>query len=215
VYYYVATSIEQHGGLFVQTATAPNWQGGVCTLCTCKARMRTRLDAAEWPGVWVAGFTGLAAGGGRNALVYLMQVAHAFRSHADCWRSPALSDETKEAKASHRNKFGDLFVPCRTPCDPFDPAHYFSPPPGHDHAGACDSPVCRKAAAPAHPVWHHDVQRYRNGRPAAVLVGDVARTYLWDRPALFLPGRIGIGERYTELRQLLDRLAGGSLPGRA
>jgi hypothetical protein len=208
LFYYVIASIEQRSGLLVQTATAPNWQGGACSLCTCKARMRTCHDAAAWPGVWVAGFTGLKAGGGRNYLVYLMRVGNAFRSHADCWHSPVLSDATKAAKAAHRNKFGDLFVPCSTPGGPFDPASYLPPRSGHDHADGCD---CREASARWHPVWHHDVRRYRNGRAAALLVGDPARTYIWDRPVLFLPGSIGIGERNTGLRQVLDRLDAGTV----
>ena len=47
------------------------------------------------------------------------------------------------------------------------------------------------------------------------LVGDVQRTFLWDRPTLFLPESIGIGERNAGLRQLLDKLDGGSLLRRA
>jgi hypothetical protein len=212
VYFYVITSIEQRGGQLVQTATGPNWQGGVCTLCTCKGSMRASLDAGAWPGVWVAGFTGLVAGGRRNALVFLMRVGNAFRSHADCWRSPALSDSTKEAKAAHRNKFGDLFVPRGTSGDPFDPATYLPPRPGHDHADGCD---CREASARAHPVWHHDVRRYRNGRPAALLAGEVQGTFLWDRPMVFRPGSIGKGHRTGELRPLLAGLDTGVLPPRA
>ena len=44
-------SFEQHG-------SAPNFQGDVLTLCTCKHQMRSRLSAEEWQDdVWIAGFT--------------------------------------------------------------------------------------------------------------------------------------------------------------
>lgn len=36
VYCYIVTSVKDRGGLFVQTGSAPNFQGGLITLCTCK-----------------------------------------------------------------------------------------------------------------------------------------------------------------------------------
>ena len=75
VYSYVVATVKNRGGQFAQTGSAPNFQGGMITLRTCKHLMRTFLTHDDWKGVWIAGFTGVRAGQGGNALVYLMQTA--------------------------------------------------------------------------------------------------------------------------------------------
>ena len=43
---------------FEQHGSAPNFQGDLLTLCTCKHQMRSRLSADQWQeNVWLAGFT--------------------------------------------------------------------------------------------------------------------------------------------------------------
>src|SRR5712691_3567326 len=42
--------------VFGQTGSAPNFQGGYITLCTCKHQMRATQDCHEWRDTWIAGF---------------------------------------------------------------------------------------------------------------------------------------------------------------
>lgn len=39
---------------FEQQGSAPNFQGDVLTLCTCKHKMRESQSAEKWRGVWLA-----------------------------------------------------------------------------------------------------------------------------------------------------------------
>lgn len=93
VYSYVIKTVNNVAGRFVQTGSAPNFQGGVITLCTCKHKDRAYAprsgcrgpDKSEpWKGIWLAGICGPAAFSPRG-LVYLMLVEQVFDSHADAW----------------------------------------------------------------------------------------------------------------------------------
>ena len=199
LYAYVVATVCNEGGRFVQRGTAPNFQGGRITLCTCKHQMRTYADLDAWVGRWVAGFAGVQAGGGRNALVYLMRVGQAFASHADLWRARTIPEATKQAKAADAHRLGDLYRPRDTLRDPSDPRQYVPPRPDHEHA--------------AGGGWHADISYPgRIRRPAALLVGDPARSYLWERPLIFAPAPLGRGEHQRELGDLLGQLElGGEL----
>jgi len=61
VYSYIIATIKLRDSRFVRTGSAPNFQGGRITLCTCKHFMRTFLDKDAWVGKWIAGFTGADA----------------------------------------------------------------------------------------------------------------------------------------------------------
>lgn len=199
VYCYVISTIARREERFVQYGTAPNMQGGLVTLCTCKHMMRTFRTIEDWPDTWIAGFTDVAAGNGHNALVYLMRVGHAFASHRDLWASPAIAMVTKRAKAADVHRFGDLFTPIGSLDKPYDPRSYRRPTPEHDHAHGNN--------------WHGDVSYFdRNNRPAALLVGDPARSFLWDRPRLAIPSRLGRGQRRLDLAALLGSLEAWPLP---
>jgi hypothetical protein len=192
VYYYVVATIENRDGQFVQCGCAPNFQGNVLTLCTCKHLMRTVRDVANWPGVWVAGFSGVGAGGGRNALVYLARIQHAFESHCELWHSGVLTESAKEAKAATTQRMGDLYQPKVRPGNPFTIKSYRQPRPDHAHMP---------------DAWRYDVDyEGAGGRRAALLVFDPKRSFLWDQPAYFTPNRLGIGQRKGELGALLERL---------
>jgi hypothetical protein len=177
VYCYVIETIKNDGGRFRQTGSGPNFQGGRITLCTCKHRMRTFLSREQWKGTWVAGFTGIGprAGDGRNHLVYLMKVEFAFDSHYALWHSSGISNETKHAKAANRNKFGDVFQPGKG-CITDKPDTYLQPV--HEHVHWPKN-------------WRKDIHYARgcSNREAALLVGDVAFSFLWDKPLIALKGR--------------------------
>jgi hypothetical protein len=71
---------------FEQRGSAPNFQGDVLTLCTCKHQMRSRLTAKEWEnGVWIAGFTSRTIHARKHWLFYLAKVKWAHESHSDLW----------------------------------------------------------------------------------------------------------------------------------
>ena len=58
VYGYVITTVELRDGLFDQTGSGPNFDGGLITLCTCKHDLRARMHTEEWlKNQWIAGFT--------------------------------------------------------------------------------------------------------------------------------------------------------------
>jgi hypothetical protein len=155
--------------------------------------MRTFLCPADWKGKWIAGFTGVRAGGGRNALIYLTKIGHAFESHYDLWYSEEIPAKTKRAKSATTSRYGDLFQPSDELGDPFDPRSYYPPHETHTHAESSS--------------WHGDV-RYtgRSSREAALLVGDPRHSYLWDRPVAFFPVSIGRGQRKMSLSDLLYQL---------
>lgn len=193
VYAYVLSTVERREERFVQRGSGPNWQGDCLTLCTCKHFLRTFREPSAWRGVWLAGFSGSRADGTRNALIYLSRVEHAFASQAEAWAPDALSSRTKQAKAAHRHRFGDLFAPVAPHGNPFDPSHYHRPCPGHVHE--------------PWNGWHGDINYVgRNGRSAALLACDPAQTFLRERPRIYFPHRLGRGQRKDDLRSLLGVL---------
>jgi len=197
VYCYVIATIENQHGHFVQRGSGPNFQGDLITLCTCKHYMRTFMDAGDWKGKWVAGFTGVKAGEGKNFLVYLMQVSHAFKSHYDFWNNTGIiSDETKQVKATHSNNFGDIYEP-RRETKKFDPQSYISPRKSHVHFPDYH--------------WHKDIDYIGcSERRAALLVGDVKSSFLWDKPMIFYTHpNLPRGQKKFELADLSKRLKTG------
>jgi hypothetical protein len=196
VYYYIIASMRNRAGQFVQTGCGPNFQGDLITLCTCKHFMRTFLDANDWEGRWVAGFTGSGAGEGSNCLVYLMRVSQAYQSHRDLWFSKGISQRTRQVKAVHLDKFGDLYKPRTRGVDPWDPAGYIPPRSDHRHAQG----------------WERDVAYEGiSGRPA-LLVGDPTQSFLWSHPRVYYAGRLHRGQKKSSLAVLLSQLRAGGTP---
>ena len=142
-YCYVVDSVRSEGGRLVHRGSGPNFQGEMLTLCTCKHHMRTSLSPYAWEGNWVAGFTGIGAGGGRNALVYLIKVGYAFESHYDLWYSEEIPPQTKRAKSATLSRLGELFEPIDELSDPFDHRGYR--PPHEDHSHPPNRPLRRPA----------------------------------------------------------------------
>lgn len=190
-YGYIIATIDNRNGQLIQYGSGPNFQGDRLTLCTCKHYMRTFRASADWPGVWIAGFTGKNAGGGRNALVYLVQVGQAYDSQADLWLSPQISARTKQAKLASRHRLGDLFQPNK-PGDPFDPQTYELPHSQHSHIEGNH--------------WFKDVDYRRSGRPAALLVGDPHHTFVWDKPLISYSTRLHRGQKRVRLGEMLGNL---------
>jgi hypothetical protein len=172
IYGYVLTTLRLDGR-FEQHGSAPNFQGGLVTLFTCKHTMRTWEKSPDnYVGSWVAGFSGSTVGP-RNALFYLMRVEHAFDSFFDAWN--ALDHRVREAKAANRHMLGDLYRPKPN-------AHRDS----RFHASTYEEPV------DGHPHkdkegWHYDIEVTGAGRRSpALLVGDPHYSFIWTRPRLYL-----------------------------
>lgn len=203
VYCYVVATVRNANGHFCQTGSAPNFQRGVITLCTCKHHMRTFLEPAEWVGKWIAGFTGIHECRGANSLVYLMRVGRAFVSHRDLWFSSALTEETKKAKAADKNELGDVYRPRSQIAPAFRPSSYFEPIDGHPHKDAsCEA--CSNTGE-----WHKDVNYHGcSGRRPALLIGDIEFSFLWERPMIELPSerKLHRGQKKCRLSVLRDQL---------
>ena len=163
VYSYVVTTVEHREGRLRQEGSAPNFQGGLITLCSCKHWMRTFRDLESWKRVWIAGYTRKDL---CNMLFYLMRVSVAFESHRELWFSDRISEETKLKKAAHLSKFGDIYKPKYEASDAYSPRDYVRP---------CDCHVHRASG-----LWREDIDYYsaNHGRRPALLVGDPKHSFL-------------------------------------
>jgi hypothetical protein len=199
VRFYVVRTVELVDGALRQRGSGPNLEGGVVTLCTCKHRMRTsrRLH----PGSWVAGFTSRTLDLPGQALFYLARVEACSTSHADHWL--ALPPEVRAAKIMSRNPLGDVFEPidpASTPPDAGLEAYRFVPV--HAHGTWTGGPLDARSRALAADLRHVG----RGGSVAKLLRFDPGRTWVWERPTLYRPGSLGIGERVARLGDLVASL---------
>lgn len=199
VYLYIVDTVERNGEQFVQTGSAPNFQGDLITLCTCKHWMRTFMDADDWKGKWIAGFCNLKAGGNGNALVYLMKVKDAFESHRDLWYSSDITEKTRHAKSAHTNRFGDMFRPRNKQIDPFNHRSYEPPiqDPVHVHMKS--------------NKWHEDICYVGcSRRHPALLEGDPILSYMWNKPLFYFSSKLHRGQKRLQLQQFLSQLKDGN-----
>lgn len=142
-------------GVFKQTRSGPNWEGGILTLSTCKHYMRTAKK--DWEGLWLAGFTP-KVGCDENYLLFLARIEHVFDSNYDLgqwmWRHfPA----TWKEKNALRNPFGDIYPPKRT--DLSDRAKY-NPRNFHVPDGHCRMEMDKKWGV---PKWTKDIDYEAKG----------------------------------------------------
>jgi hypothetical protein len=201
-YSYVVTSVQFKNEVFEQHGSAPNFQGGVLTLCTCKHQMRTRLDVGDWHGNWVAGFSSRCLHDGKHWLFYLMKVEEAYDSHSDLWNGQP--ESVRVAKAAHRHFLGDVFIPKKTGLtgdSRFEPARYHRPR-RHAH-------ISKK-----HPTgWHNDINYQhadRAGRQPPLLVGKPSLTFIWNEPMLSLShDHCRDYSKWASLQDIIARLKEG------
>lgn len=209
VYAYVITTVHLADGRFVQHGSAPNFDGGLITLCSCKHSMRATLTVEQWKrGIWVAGFTSWSKEFKKEqSLIYLMRVEEAYESQADlvfALRGSGRADIV-DAKSSTSNHLGDLMVPRSNKLagdDRFKPESYMTPMVGHAH---------RITAADV--GWKDDIDYVGRGHlQAAMLAGDPQFSFNWTRqtirrrvPSATRPYRV------WSLMEFLDGLAPVSL----
>ena len=193
VYYYVVDTVKYRNSHLYQKGSAPNFQGDLITLCSCKHFMRTARDTESWNGVWVAGYTGRSRSREHN-LFYLMRTSQAFESHRDLWFSDSIPQKAKNAKAANEDRFGDIYQPRRKLRDPYSYNSYFRP--------------CRRHVHCEPHLWHKDVKYTKGyaGRSPALLVGDPMFSFLWDKPIVSFQPEIGRGFRKEPLSNLFPLL---------
>ena len=136
-------------GIFKQTRSGPNWEGGILTLSTCKHYMRT--TNTEWEGTWLAGFTP-KVGCGENYLLFLAQIEHVFNSNYELgdWMQQKFPT-TYEMKNARKNPFGDIYPPKKDWLnlqERYDPKNYYVP---HGHVRM---EMDKKWGV---PKWHKDI----------------------------------------------------------
>jgi hypothetical protein len=190
--YIVATvSIADDGVQFCQAGSAPNFQGGCITLCTCKHYMRSSRAVDDWRNVWVAGFTSHKMG--RNYLFYLMQVGSSFKSFREIWNSNAIPGMGKRAKNASHSDYGDLFHPRFV-----NSGTEFS-------IGSYDQPTKTHRHWPN--AWHNDIQyKSRSGNRAPLLIGNPKFSFLWTRPLISVPRKMPRGHLHYGIKEFLAML---------
>jgi hypothetical protein len=204
-YSYVVRTVkwDHETATFDQYGSAPNFQGDVLTLCTCKHQMRASQAADDWRGVWLVGFTSRAIYDGKHWLFYLARIETAHESHADLWTR--MTPVSRRAKAAHVNFLGDLFKP-KTPLPTadarFSPFRYFSP---HLHAHRWwDEDGW-------HNDWHNDINYHladKFGHPP-LLVADPRRTFIWNEPLIyFVQDHCRNYLKWSSLQELVALLRG-------
>lgn len=194
VYSYVLTTVEKDAhGSFIQRGSAPNFQGGFITLCTCMHYMRTWRSVDDWKGVWIAGFTGIGTlSDHRNYLFYLMKVQKAFQSHKELWEW--LPPDVKKAKSSRYSICGDVFEPKSSLKDPFNPRDYHPPTKGHVHENE--------------NKWYQDINYVngKTGKRSALLVGDPSFSFLWTKPKLYFKNNHPRTKRWESIQDFTQLL---------
>jgi hypothetical protein len=159
-------------GIFKQTRSGPNWQGGILTLSTCKHY--TRTANTEWLHTWFAGFTP-KVGCGENYLLFLARISHVFDSNYDMgWYLNRHHRKAWLQKIAPQSNLGDIYMPKRTPLTDrtkYNHKNYYTP------VGHVRMEMDKKWEV---PKWQKDINYEAKGRrPACFLFDNV---HLFKRP---------------------------------
>ncbi len=172
VYSYIVDTIDLENGTFVQYGSAPNVDGGVFTLCTCKHQMRSYKTPEDWQkGYWVAGFSGLKHTKCQS-LAYLMRIGEAFNSYGELYTSSKLIyGKVLESKLASLNPRGDMYS-LKKGAENFLSASSYEEPQSEDHVHS--------------GIWERDVEiDEKYSRPSALLVGDPDLSWGWSNPLIY------------------------------
>jgi len=197
IYFYILSTLEYENGKINQYGTAPNFQGGILSLCTCKHWMRTFSNFINEDDLWIAGLTGknLIKKDGENFLYFLMKVGKKYNSHYDAWYD--LPDNIRNIKCASKNKFGDLFKPKENIKDKFDPNSYFEPLSDHSH---------NKLNGSGELMWHKDIKKIYQ-KPYVLLFGDPKYNFIWHKPIIkYKNESLSQGQRKLKLKEFFQKL---------
>ena len=158
-------------GIFKQTRSGPNWQGGVLTLSTCKHYMRTAN--VDWIYTYIAGFTP-KVGCGDSYLLFLARISNVFDSNYDLGQY--MNEHHRDAwiqKIAPQNNLGDIYMPKRKLTDKtkYNPKNYFSP---HGHVRM---DMDKKWGV---PKWNKDIDYEAKGRRPVTFIFD--NVHLFQKP---------------------------------
>lgn len=178
-YIYVVTTAELlPNGAFKQTGSAPNFNGGRITLCTCKHKDRSSPPPLNcqgpnlqdpWQSVWVGGICSATVLRPRS-LFYLMLIEQTYASHQALWS--ALGGP--RAKSAFRNPIGDVYEPvASTAANPWSQSSYQPHLKAHVH-----DKTARK----------YDIEQtfYSSARHPRLFLGDKRRSYVWSSSTIAL-----------------------------
>ena len=171
-------SLNHDTGTFEHSGSAPNFQGDMLTLCTCKHQMRSTRTVDEWTEMWIAGFTSRTKElNGKHWLFYLAEIESAYESHAQLWN--VLPAKARNAKSAQSHYLGDVFKPIAPLPDgeaQFSPTNYVAPN-FHSHRQNEED-----------DGWHKDINYIHtmSGRRPPLLVANPQHTYLWQEPVIYL-----------------------------
>lgn len=196
--YKMISIYQDRKGLLEQRGSAPNFQGGCLTLCTCVHQIRAEKTPEDWLNDWwFAGFT-IPKQCGRVWLFYLAKVEQVYKSQSEICN--ALSPQTRKAKTTRRNPLGDIYEPNPSSLcdDPFDAAHYHPPMIGHSHH-----------QEQSDDKWLKDIEFHHKkfGRRPPAIAAKPQLTFLWQTPLLFVdPDKHARNQTWSSMAELLDSL---------
>ncbi len=204
VYAYIVTTIKTHPNFQLQQeGSAPNFDGGRITLCTCKHKDRATFCPVKkqkdpWQNVWVAGLTS-KKGNRPRSLVYLMCVERSFSTQRELWEE--LNPKCRRAKSASKFKHGDLYEPKASAKNALhNPADYCSPIRGHSHSSK-EEPN----------KWHEDIKRWgKHSKPHPLLLGQMSQSYRWTKVKIILKenaiGTTAHHKMYKSLNEFIENL---------
>ncbi|HCA42569.1 MAG TPA: hypothetical protein DEP28_04870 [Bacteroidetes bacterium] len=175
---YIINTVDFINGEFVQTASAPNLEGELITLCTCKHNIRTSI--AKGKTIFIAGITSkdLKNKNADNYLFYLIKVGKITETQYEFGQYlKKCYPETFKIKSSVNNPLGDLFEFNKNFIDSNDdnkfndPKNYIEPCSNHSHAS-----LSKKG----YPLWHKDIMKYKNNTHK-LIIGEIEYSYVWSK----------------------------------
>lgn len=195
---YILTTVLLENKKFIQRGSAPNWQGGMISLCTCMRQIRTYYSTEDWvnQNLWIAGFSSLKQTPEGHYLIYLMKVHKAYDSQWDIWNSD-LPPETKRAKSALKHILGDIYEPkgrLRSE-DIYNPSKYMA---HKEHIHLKDYPS----------EFQKDIDYIgaQTKRRPSLLVGMPELSFIWTKPSYRLPITEVFREERMSLKDMLSKL---------
>lgn len=179
-----------------QKGSAPNMEGGIITLGTCKHSMRQKLKCDEWIGKWILGVTSRDKNKGfkgQHYLLYMMKIHKAFYSHKELYDYLAIENNAAlKIKNAVKNPLGDIFKPRNNCADPLNPKMYETPHKSHSH-GYEDN-----------DQWCSDIV-YDKGKCAPLLLADKNNSFVWPKPMIIFKQNRGVGNKKLSIGESLFR----------
>lgn len=204
VYVYTQHEIFFEDGVFKQTRSSPNWEGGMLTYATCKHLMRC-YTKNTWVGTWIMGLCPKHCQ--NNAVLFLGQVWKEFPSNYTLSQAIKQSyPKIFDAKSALLNPRGDLYTPKRrlvTPEEVYDHRNYI-PPENHtrslEYYKKSPGSVSKRSDGKI-PKWWRDIeyQTRSNNRPKTFILDPC---FVFSKPLVhsgIKPGRACIRTTLSEL----------------